>query len=111
MGGLEDGESFAVGDKEIFADKTIPNPPGARTAQYFPFFKSKGTLEGWKRVTKFYNRPAFEEHQYMFGLSFGSPLMEFVPNIAGSIFHLTSADSGYGKTTGMFAGASVWGES
>ena len=109
FGWTEDGESFAVGDKEIFADKTIPNPPGARTAQYFPFFKSKGTLEGWKRVTKFYNRPAFEEHQYMFGLSFGSPLMEFVPNIAGSIFHLTSADSGYGKTTGMFAGASVWG--
>ena len=109
FGWATNGESFVVGDKEIFEDKTLPNPPGARTAQYFPYFMRKGTLEGWKRVTKFYDRPDFEEHQYMFALSFGSPLMEFVPNIAGSIFHLTSADSGYGKTTGMFAGASVWG--
>lgn len=109
FGWTEDYASFVVGDKEIFGAHTSANPPGARTAQYFPYFKSKGTLEGWKKVTAFYNRPEFEEHQYMFGLSFGSPLMEFVPNIAGAIYHLTSADSGYGKTTGMFAGASVWG--
>lgn len=110
FGWTEDCESFVVGDKEIFANQTLSNPPGARTAQYFPFFMEKGSLEGWKRVTEFYNRPGFEEHQYMFALSFGSPLMEFVPNIAGAIYHLTSAESGYGKTTGMFAGASVWGD-
>ena len=109
FGWTEDCKSFVVGDKEIFANETLSNPPGARTAQYFPYFMSKGTLDGWKRVTKFYDRPEFEEHQYMFALSFGSPLMEFVPNIAGAIYHLTSAESGFGKTTGMFAGASVWG--
>ena len=109
FGWTEGHQSFVVGNQEIFANHTLPNPPGARTAQYFPYFMSKGTLEGWKRVTAFYDRPQFEEHQYMFALSFGSPLMEFVPNIAGSIFHLTSAESGYGKTTGMLAGASVWG--
>ena len=109
FGWTEDRKSYVVGDKEIFADKIEENPPGARTAQYFPMFHSKGTLEGWKRVTKFYSREGFEEHQFMFGLSFGSPLMEFIPNIAGALFHLTSSDTGLGKTTGMWGGASVWG--
>jgi hypothetical protein len=109
FGWTEDCKSFVIGNREVFADKIIPNPPGARTAQYFPYFEKKGTLEGWKRITGFYNRPEFEEHQYMFALSFGSPLMEFVPNIAGAIYHLTSSESGFGKTTGMFGGASVWG--
>ena len=35
--------------------------------------------------------------------------MEFVPNIAGGIYHITSGDSGLGKTTGQWGGASVWG--
>ena len=42
-------------------------------------------------------------------LSFGSPLMEFVPNISGGVYHLCSSESGYGKTTGQWGGASVWG--
>ena len=109
FGWTEDRKSFVIGDREVFADKIVPNPPGGRTAQYFPAFRKKGTLEGWKRITQFYNRPNFGEHQFMFALSFGSPLMEFVPNIAGSIFHLTSSESGFGKTTGQWGGASVWG--
>jgi len=109
FGWTEDHKSFVLGDREIFADRIIDNPPSARTAQYFPHFAKKGTLEGWKGVTAFYNRPNMEEHQYMFGLSFGSPLMEFVPNIAGAIYHVMSAESGFGKTTGQWGGASVWG--
>ena len=109
FGWTDDYKSFVIGDREVFADKIIPNPPGGRTAQYFPHFRKKGTLEGWKEVTKFYNKPNFEEHQYMFGLSFASPLMEFVPNISGAIYHLSSAESGFGKTTGQWGGASVWG--
>lgn len=110
FGWTENCESFIVGDREIFAHKIVANPPGNRTAQFFKYFRKKGSLEEWKKVPKFFDRPNFEPHQYMFGLSFGSPLMEFVPNIAGTIFHLRSADSGFGKSTGMYGGASVWGD-
>ena len=109
FGWTEDRKSFVLGEREIFADRVTINPPSVRTAQYFPFFHKKGTLEGWKKVTGYYNREGFEEHQYMFAIAFGSPLMIFIPNIAGSIYHLMSSDSGYGKTTGMNGGASVWG--
>ena len=109
FGWTDDLKGFVLGDREIKAHGIEINPASSRTAQYFPMFQKKGTLEGWKKVTKFYNRPNFEEHQMMFGLAFGSPLMQFIPNIAGAIYHLMSEDSGYGKTTGMYGGASVWG--
>jgi hypothetical protein len=44
----------------------------------------------------------------MMGIAFGSVLAEFTP-INGSIFHLYHKESGLGKTTSMFAGASIWG--
>jgi len=109
FGWTPDHKSFVVGDREIFADRVEKNPAGSRTSQYFPHFGKKGTLEGWKKVVKFYNKPGFEEHQYMMGLSFGSPLMEMIPSIAGCIFHALSSETGRGKTTGMLGGASVWG--
>ena len=103
-------KSYVIGDKEIFANRIEDSLPSARTAQYIPLFQKKGSLEGWKRIAKFYDRPNFEEHQMMFGLSFGSPLMKFIPGIPGAIFHLMSVETGYGKTTGMKGGASVWGD-
>jgi hypothetical protein len=109
FGWTENMKSFVVGNREIFPYEIKENPPGGRTAQYFPMFNKKGTLEDWKNVTSFYNREGFEEHQFMFGLSFGSPLMEFIPNISGALYHLTSSETGLGKTTGMWGGASVWG--
>jgi hypothetical protein len=109
FGWADNRKVFVVGNREVTADEIRICPASQRTLQYIPMFQKKGTLEGWKKVTSFYNRPDFEEHQMMFGLSFGSPLMEFVPNISGAIYHLMSTESGYGKTTGMMAGASVWG--
>jgi len=101
--------SFVVGGREIFANRIESNPPSSRTQQYFQTFQQKGTVDGWKRIAEFFNKPAFEEHQYMFALSFGAPLMIFSPGISGSIYHLKSSDSGHGKTTGQWGGASVWG--
>lgn len=109
FGWTDDLKGFVIGDREVKAHGIEINPASSRTAQYFPMFQKKGTLEGWKKVTAFYNRSNFEEHQMMFGLAFGAPLMQFIPNIAGAIYHLMSEDSGYGKTTGMYGGASVWG--
>lgn len=109
FGWTEDGKSFVVGDKEIFANRIEHNPAGSRTAQYISMFDQKGTLEEWKNLAKFYNKPGFEQHQYMFALSFGSPLMEFMSGISGCIYNLNSPETGIGKTTGMWGGASVWG--
>jgi hypothetical protein len=50
-----------------------------------------------------------EPHQFMLGMQFGAPLMEFQP-INAAAFHMYSKESGLGKTTGMLAGASVWGD-
>jgi len=109
FGWTEDGKSFVVGDKEIFANRIEHNPAGSRTAQYISMFDQKGSLEEWKELAKFYGQDGFEQHQYMFGLSFGSPLMEFMSGIAGCIYNLHSPETGIGKTTGMWGGASVWG--
>jgi uncharacterized protein (DUF927 family) len=109
FGWTENCKSFVLGDKEIFGNRIEHNPAGSRTAQYVHMFDKKGTLEEWKNLARFYNKPGFEQHQYMFGLSFGSPLMEFVSGISGCIYNLNSPETGIGKTTGMWGGASVWG--
>lgn len=102
-------EAFAVGNMLIYKDRIEINPPSSATRQSFPYFRAKGTLEGWKKTMQFYNRPGMEAHQFMVGLSFGAVLMEFQP-LNAAAFHLYSKDSGFGKTTGMLAGASVWGD-
>lgn len=99
---------FVVGSKEIRADRVDHNPPANSTVRMFPMFQSKGTVAGWTEIMDFYNREGMELHQYIIGLSFGSPFMAFVPQCA-SLFHVYSQDPGLGKTTAMMAGASIWG--
>lgn len=103
------GTSFVVGNIEVFKDRIEINSPSAATAQYFPYFTAKGTLEGWKQTLEFFNRPGFELHQFMFGMTFGAPLMQFQA-VHAAAFHIYSKGSGLGKTTAMLAGASVWGD-
>jgi len=100
--------SFVVGSKEIRADRVDHNPPANSTVRMFPMFQNKGTMAGWTEIMDFYNREGMELHQYIIGLSFGSPFMQFVPQCA-SLFHVYSQDPGLGKTTAMMAGASIWG--
>ena len=109
FGWTANNKSFILGDREIFPDEIKPNYPSSNTENYFCHFDKAGTLEEWKKLPKFFDKPGFEPHQYMFALSFAAPLMIFAPKIAGSIFHLKSTDSGFGKSHGQFAGASVWG--
>ena len=103
-------DSFVIGNMEITKDEIKVNSPSSSTVDLFPMFKPKGTLEEWKETMEFWNRPGVEMHQYMVGLSFGSPLMAFFQTINGTVFHTFSKDSGLGKTTAMFAGASVWAD-
>lgn len=103
------GASFAVGNMLVYKDRIEVNSPSGATVGLFPIFQPKGTFDGWKETMKFYNRPGMEPHQFMVGLSFGAVLMEFQP-INAAAFHMYSKESGLGKTTGMLAGASVWGD-
>ena len=105
----KDMKSFVIGDREIFADRTEFNPASSATAALFPHMVPKGSLEGWKEMINFYNRDGFELHQYVIGTSFGSVLMEMLP-IHCSMMHLHSGGTGFGKTTVMEAGLSVWGD-
>jgi len=105
----EKAESFALGNMLVYKDRVEVNAPSGATVGLFPYFQPKGTLEGWKETMRFYEREGMEAHQFMVGISFGSALMEFQP-INAAAFHLYSKDSGLGKTTGMLAGASIWGD-
>lgn len=109
FGWTENMKSFVVGGREIFKDRIEENPPSSGTEMYFPIFKQKGTLEGWKDVAKFYNMKGNEQHQFMMATSFGSPLLSFLPNVSGMINHLFSSATGIGKSMGMIGGASIWG--
>ncbi len=100
--------SFVVGNQEIFADSIKANPPSTPTVGLFHAFEPKGTLQEWIDMANFYDRDGFELHQYIVASAFGSPLMALSP-VACSGFHVHSKESGLGKTTAMFVGASVWG--
>ena len=101
-------ETFVVGNQEISRDGIKSNPPSKATAGLMNAFKPKGSLSQWKEMADFYNREGFELHQYVVATSFGSPLMALMP-VACAGFHVHSKDSGLGKTTAMYVGASVWG--
>ncbi len=103
-------DAFVVGARRIKAKKIEENPPSAFTQPFFKAFEPKGTLDNWIKAADFLNRPGYEAHQYMLGLSFASPLMMLIPNINGGIYNLYSSDSGLGKSQAQFLGASVWGQ-
>lgn len=104
----DEGKCFAVGNMLVYADRVEVNSPSSATSALLPAFKPRGTLEGWQETMRFYNRPGMEPHQFMIGISFGAVLMEFQP-LNAAAFHLYSKESGLGKTTGILAGASIWG--
>ena len=110
FGWVEDTDElgFAVGDVVVYQDRIEVNAPSTATASLVKAFDAAGTVENWVSVTDFYNRPDMEPHQFMIGLSFAAPLMQFQP-INAAAFHMYSRDSGLGKTTGMLVGSSVWG--
>jgi len=102
-------EAFVLGDKEIRADRIDHNPPSSSTGHLFHAFQTKGTMEAWKEAMSFYKRPGMEMHQFVIGLAFGSIFTDFTP-VNAALLHIFSPESGIGKTTALFAGASIWGD-
>jgi hypothetical protein len=110
FGWLPDRAGFVIGDKEYTAAGVEVNHPTSSTSQYFKSFTAKGTLDGWKEAMAFYNRKGMELHQLVVCAQFGSALVEFIPNVSAAGLHIYSKDSGLGKTTALWAGASIWGD-
>jgi hypothetical protein len=102
-------DAFVVGDKEIRADRVDHNPPSTATAHLFSAFETKGSMDEWRECMNFYKHPGMELHQFMIGLAFGSIFTDFTP-VNSALLHVFSPDSGIGKTTALYAGASIWGD-
>jgi hypothetical protein len=102
-------DGFVVGAEEITKDEILINHPSPPTARFFPAFEPKGTYEKWQEMIETYNRPDLDVHQFCLAFCLGSPLFEFIPKIQGGGVHLFSGDSGFGKTSVMDAGNSIWG--
>ncbi len=99
---------FVLGSKVLYADRSEYNAPAANTRATIGAFSSKGTLDDWKRTIAFYDRPGFELHQFVVCAGFGSALIQFTP-VHGSLIHLWSKDSGFGKTHALYSAMSIWG--
>ena len=101
-------ESFVLGGKEIFGDRTTYNPPTTPTAALMPAFDKNGTLQGWVDQVNFFNREGMEPFQFMVCLALASPLMALTPYNA-AMYSLYSDGSGHGKTTAQKIALAAFG--
>jgi hypothetical protein len=106
----DEATGFVLGNQMILKDEVVFNPPSKSTIGMFPAFERQGTLDEWREIIDFYNKPGFELHQFATCAGFGSILMQFIDDIACAALHLYSKESGLGKTTAMKAAASIWGD-
>jgi uncharacterized protein (DUF927 family) len=111
MGWTPDNQGFVVGELEYTAMGTKLAPPASGTRQLASFFKPTGTLEAWKSMANFYDRPGLEAHALTLFLGFGSPLLKFIGGTAvkGALVHLKSNGSGSGKSTAQMMVNSIFG--
>jgi hypothetical protein len=110
FGWAENDQAFVAGNKRYSATGVSSNYPSSVTQEYFSMFGQKGTLDGWKNMINFYNRDGMEMHQYVVGSGFGSPLMQYMSGLSSASFHIWNKNTGYGKSTSMFAASTLWGK-
>jgi len=111
MGWTPDMQGFVVGEIEYTPTGTKLAPPASATRQLASYFKPTGTLDAWKNMANFYNRPGLEVHALTLFLGFGSPLLKFIGGTAvkGALVHLKSNGSGSGKSTAQMMVNSIFG--
>lgn len=109
FGWADNYTSFIIGDRQITANEIRYSPPSAVTLGLVGFFRQAGSLEGWKRVASFYNRPGMELHLFTLFAGFSSPLVPFCRESRGGILNLYSDKSGTGKTTMLRMANSIFG--
>lgn len=104
--------TFVVGELEYTPSGVKLAPPASGTRQLAPLFHQKGSLEGWKTVINFYDRPGLELHAFAFFVGAGAGLMQLLNSqqIRGAVLNLVSNTSGTGKTTLQMAINSIYGD-
>jgi len=108
FGWTKDLKSFVLGNREYFPTHVGYTPDTPPTARLMEAFEPKGTLEQWKELMEFYNKPGLEMHQWVICAGFGSPLMEF-SGVSALMTHF-DGPSGFGKTTTQFAMLGIYGK-
>jgi uncharacterized protein (DUF927 family) len=111
MGWTPDNQGFVVGEIEYTATGTKLAPPASSTRQLAAYFKPTGTLDAWRSMANFYNRPGLEVHALTLFCGFGSPLLRFIGGtvVKGVLVHLKSNGSGSGKSTAQMMVNSIFG--
>lgn len=100
--------TFVIGDREIRTGEIVYSPPSTATINLVPAYGKKGSLEGWKNIANWYNRPGMEARAFNLFAGFGTPLLKFT-NLKGVQIHLTDDGSGTGKTSIEMAINTIWG--
>ena len=92
---------FVLGDVEYTPTGPRLAPPASGTRQLAAHFQQKGTLEEWKEIVNFYNRPGLERHAFAFLIGVSSPLLKLLNSsqVRGAVVNLVSNESGTGKST------------
>ena len=103
--------TFVVGELEYTGDATKLAPPASGTRDLAPLLHSRGTLDAWRDVINFYDRPGMEGHAFALFVGWGSPLLQLLnnPQVRGAVLNLVSNESGTGKTTVQMAINSLFG--
>lgn len=111
MGWTPDLLGFVVGELEYTATGVKLAPPASGTRQLAAAFKPTGSLEEWKKIANFYNRPGLEPHALALFFGFGSPLLRLIEGnvVKGAMVHLKHNGSGSGKSTAQMVANSIFG--
>jgi len=111
MGWTPDLLGFVVGELEYTASGVKLAPPASGTRQLASAFKPTGSLEDWKKIANFYDRPGLEPHAFSLFLGFGSPLLRLIEGnvVKGAMIHLKHNGSGSGKSTAQMVANSIFG--
>ena len=111
MGWTPDMQGFVVGELEYTPSGTKLAPPASGTRQLAPAFTPRGSLDEWKSMANFYNRPGMEPHALALFFGFGAPLLKMLDhiNVRGALINLKSNASGSGKTTAQMMVNSIFG--
>lgn len=111
MGWTHDMQGFVVGEVEYTAGGVKLAPPASGTRQLAASFRPTGTLEEWRDIVNFYDRPGLEPHALTLFFGFGSPLLKLIGgnHVKGAQVHLKHNGSGSGKSTAQMVVNSIFG--
>jgi hypothetical protein len=109
FGWKDDYKKFVVGEVEYDGDTAMATPPASTMNDLLQYYHEEGSFDKWKEVFNLYSVDGKESQAFAVMSAFGAPLMTFT-DTKGFICHLTSSESGTGKTTVQKFINSVWGD-